>query len=268
MPVRVRRSEIRVTAAATPSSSTIRPRICAPNSELLRASGMVDESATGRCLFGLAGLPGAGVGTAEGLIWGKRLEALPAGIVVEMPGTGPTSGTVPSGMLDPRLRVEPAAPAVDEEEPDEELVPFVAEPPEPAVLLLLLGFGLGEVDGFVTVTVAVLVVISLVFSVTVMVAVKVILSPEAAELGTESWASACGVLGSDFGRLLMVQLVLLAQPTVNVGALMAGDLLLPFAASVTETSSLPAAQAEIVKFTDLPAWTLLSEAATARLGVA
>lgn len=69
-----------------------------------------------------------------------------------------------------------------------------------------------------------------------------------------------------------MQLVLLAQPpTVNVGALMAGDVLLGVALSATvalSVSDSPAAQAEIVKLTELPAWTLLSDAVTARVGAA
>ena len=73
----------------------IRPTICAPNSELPSNSGMLDESATGSpCLPEPAWAPGTGLGVADGLICGKRLDALPAGIVVESPGTpGPTTGT-------------------------------------------------------------------------------------------------------------------------------------------------------------------------------
>ena len=48
----------------------------------------------------LARLPGAGLGTPEGLICGNRLDALPAGIVVVIPGTlDPTTGIVPMGRL-------------------------------------------------------------------------------------------------------------------------------------------------------------------------
>ena len=92
----------------------IRPTICAPNSELPSDSGMVDESATGPpCLPGPkpAWAPGAGLGDADGLICGKRLDALPAGIVVETPGTAepttgtsePTTGMFPMGRLVARL---------------------------------------------------------------------------------------------------------------------------------------------------------------------
>ena len=81
----------------------IRPTICAPNSEL--PSGMVDESATGSpCLPEPAWALGAGLGVADGLICGKRLDALPAGIVVESPGTPePTTGMFPMGRLVARL---------------------------------------------------------------------------------------------------------------------------------------------------------------------
>ena len=83
----------------------IRPTICAPNSVLPSDSGMVDESATGA--LGLpepAWAPGTGLGVADGLICGKRLDALPAGIVVENPGTAePTTGMFPMGRLGPRL---------------------------------------------------------------------------------------------------------------------------------------------------------------------
>ena len=96
------RTEILVTAIATPSSRMISPAICAPNSELPSESGIVEGSATGSLLT--AGLPGAGLGTAEGLICGNRLDALPAGIVVVVPATvpgtpAPTTGIVPRGRL-------------------------------------------------------------------------------------------------------------------------------------------------------------------------
>ena len=99
------RSEIRVTAIATPSSRMIRPTICAPNSELPSDSGIVDESATGSpCLPKPASAPGDGLGVADGLISGKRLDALPAGIIVETPGTAePTTGMFPMGRPVARL---------------------------------------------------------------------------------------------------------------------------------------------------------------------
>ena len=92
----------------------IRPTICAPNSELPSNSGMLDESATGSpCLPEPAWAPGTGLGVADGLICGKRLDALPAGIVVESPGTPvtpaapatpvPTTGMFPMGRLVARL---------------------------------------------------------------------------------------------------------------------------------------------------------------------
>lgn len=86
----------------------IRPTICAPNSELLSDSGMVEDSATGSpCLpeeEETAWVPGAGLGAVDGLICGKRLDALPAGIVVETPGTvEPTTGMFPMGRLVPTL---------------------------------------------------------------------------------------------------------------------------------------------------------------------
>ncbi len=92
------RTEILVTAIATPSSRMISPTICAPNSELPNESGIFEESATGSPLP--AWMPGAGLGTAEGLICGNRLDALPAGIVVVVPGTpDPTTGIDPRGRL-------------------------------------------------------------------------------------------------------------------------------------------------------------------------
>jgi hypothetical protein len=150
---------------------------------------------------------------------------------------------------------------------DEGLLGFLAVPP----LELLLG--LVETAGLVTVTVAVFVVVRLVFSVTVTVAVNVILSPEAADFGTETLASTCGVPGFAVG-IVVSQLVALAQPTVKVGALIAGVLSLGLAAAFTVPLSpfpvpdCPAAHAEIVNVTVPPACTLLSEAATARLGAA
>ncbi len=80
----------------------ISPTSCAPNSELISESGMVEGSATGSCLPGLARLPGAGLGTGDGLIRGKRCDALPAGMMVEVPAT-PTTGIDPRGRLLPRL---------------------------------------------------------------------------------------------------------------------------------------------------------------------
>jgi hypothetical protein len=96
------RSEIRVTAAATPSSRMIRPTICAPNSELVSDIGMTEDAAI--CpLPGLPWFPGAGLGDEDGLICGNRLDALPAGMVVETPGTSVTPGSAPMGRDVPRL---------------------------------------------------------------------------------------------------------------------------------------------------------------------
>jgi len=82
----------------------ISPMTCAPNSELLSDSGIVDDAATGPLLPGLAWRSGAGLGAEDGLICGNRLDALPAGIVVEPPGTLiPTTGIGPSGRLLPTL---------------------------------------------------------------------------------------------------------------------------------------------------------------------
>lgn len=122
----MRRTESRVTAMATPSKSTIRPTIWAPNSELPRASGIRDESATGWAPLASAGVPAAGDGVDDGLIWGNRLAALPPGMVVDTPAT---AGSGPTGMLVPLPRepVRPEMVAVD---------PFpagvVGEPPPPA----------------------------------------------------------------------------------------------------------------------------------------
>jgi len=106
------RTEIRVTAIAIPSSRMIRPTSCAPNSELVSESGMVEGAATGSGLagVGLATFPGAGLGAEDGLIRGNRLDALPAGMVIELPAgmvvevpATPTSGIDPRGRLAPRL---------------------------------------------------------------------------------------------------------------------------------------------------------------------
>src|ERR1700760_2318620 len=112
----------RVTAMATPSRRTISPTIWAPNSELPRASGMRDESATGWAFGPLAGLPAAGEGVDEGLICGNRLEALPPGMVVDTPAT---AGSGPTGMLDPSPS-EPSRPEIVALEPGVEPVPAPA----------------------------------------------------------------------------------------------------------------------------------------------
>jgi hypothetical protein len=105
----------------------------------------------------LAWVPGAGLGTADGLICGKRFDALPAGIVVETPGMPAlTSGTEPIGRLEPRLYVDPATPEPTVP-PDPTVPPGPAFPPDPVVPPLLdpaggvvvcdllgLGLGLGE----------------------------------------------------------------------------------------------------------------------------
>jgi hypothetical protein len=101
---------------------------------------------------------------------------------------------------------------------------------------------------------------------TVTVAVNVILSPEAADLGTTTWASDSGVVGGDFSTV-MSQVVLLAQlPSVNVGGANAGVLLLAITAAVTVPGSAEEAPAVILKNTVLPGCTLLSEAVTLTVG--
>lgn len=162
----------------------ISPTICAPNSELVSDSGMTEDAATGP-LPGLAWLPGTGLGAAEGLICGNRLDALPAGMVVESPGTPtlePSSGIGPSGSAEPRVELFPVAPGIVVFAPPDD---GVGEEPAPAALLV--GLALGDGDTLATVTVgAVAVAVSgepLPWG-TETVAENLIVSPAGAVLGT------------------------------------------------------------------------------------
>ena len=147
----------------------ISPTIWAPNSELVSDSGMTEDAATGP-LPGLAWLPGTGLGAAEGLICGNRLDALPAGMVVESPGTPPepSSGIGPSGSAEPRVELFPVAPGIVAFAPPDD---GVVEEPPPAALLV--GLALGDGDTLATVTVG---------------AVAVAVSGEPLPLGTETVA--------------------------------------------------------------------------------
>jgi hypothetical protein len=148
----------------------ISPTICAPNSELVSDSGMTEDASAGP-LPGLAWLPATGLGTAEGLICGNRLDALPAGMVVESPGTPtpePSSGIGPSGSAEPRVELFPVAPGTVAFAP---LGDGVDEELPGAALLVALALGVG--DALATVTVG---------------AVAVAVSGEPLPLGTETVA--------------------------------------------------------------------------------
>src|ERR1700761_1396678 len=245
---RVLRSDSRVTAMATPRSSTISPMIWAPNSELPRDSGMRDESATAPAvLLGTAAVvPGAGVGDDEGLICGKRFEALPAGIVVDSPAT---AGSAPSAM-ELMFSVLPDRPGMSTLAPaDGSLV--AAPEPEPGAAAFgafLVADADGELAAFTVIVGAVAVAVSVaVPSVTVTVAVYLTVSPAVAVFGTVIWGSTwgCGGLAVGTVRLQVVPLVLVQLATVNVGAVNAGvvllgvsvEVILPAAVAVTPRSA-------------------------------
>ena len=222
---------------------------------------------------GLAWLPGAGLGTEEGAICGKRLDALPAGIVVETPGTpAPTTGIVPMGRLVPRLKVVPAAPAPATVALGL-LPPFVGpgEEPVPADFAVL-ELGAGDAGAFATVTVgAVAVAVSgepLPLG-TETVAANLIVSPAGAVLGTLTSASICGTAGCFAGRVrsqLAVVGLLVQLSTVNVGWLNAGV----FAPGVRAVAMVPFSdeldQAEIRNRTVPPGCTLFADAMIFTLG--
>ena len=230
MPVVVprRRMESRVTAMATPSRSTIRPTIWAPNSELPRASGIRDESATGCPPLASAGVPAAGEGVADGLICGNRLEASPPGMVVETPAT---AGSGPTGMLDPSPR-EPDRPEMVAVDPLPTPPGELVEPPPPPPAdgdLDAGGLELGDLVGaLVTVivgAVAVLAAVPLLF-LTERVALYPIVSPAGAFFGTLTCTSNCGppdgCLAGTVSRLQVVPEMLLHVSTVYFGAANAG----------------------------------------------
>ena len=233
--------ESRVTAMATPRSSTIRPMIWAPNSELPRDSGMRDESATGSVVVRLgtaAWVPGAGVGEDEGLICGNRFEALPAGIVVDTPAT---AGSAPSdteptfSMLPDRPGMSTLAPADGSPaaEPEAGAADFDA---------FLVADGDAEAAAFTVIVGAVAVAVRVaVPSVTVTVALYLTVSPAVAVFGTVIWVSTWGAAGLAVGtaRLQVVPLVLVQLSTVNAGAANAGVVLL----GVTVEVILPVALA-------------------------
>ena len=170
---RTLRTEIPVTATATPSSRMIRPMVCAPNSELVSEIGMTEDAATGS-LPGLALLPvpGGGLGAGEdGPIFGNRFATLPAGIVVLIPGTPePTGRIAPMGKVAPGrlvvpgaagnvvvvpLAVEPGEEPAPDFEPGEEPAPDFVPGEEPAPDFVL-EVGLGDTGAFATVTVGAL----------------------------------------------------------------------------------------------------------------
>jgi hypothetical protein len=179
---------------------------------------MVDASATGSVLLGSAGVPAAGLGTADGLICGNRFEALPAGIVVETPGTPTIAGSVPIGMFVPT--VLPDRPRIVVVDPLCVVLDGVAAP-EPFDLELVED---GEVVGvFATVTVgavAVAVRLAELPLATATVAVYLIVSPAGAVFGTVTSASISDADGCFCGRLRsqLVGVGLVEQlSTVNVG---------------------------------------------------
>ena len=232
----------------------ISPTTCAPNSELASDSGIVDDLATGFPGPALAWLPGAGLGAEDGLIFGKRLDALPAGIVVELPGTPvPTTGRGPIGRLLPRLKAEPAAPPA--EPPPGPAVGVDRVPPAFRAVPVLLGDG--EAGGLATVTVALPAVVSdEPPSDTETPTVYVILSPAGAVLGTLTWTSICGAAGWPAGRdsTQLVAFTWLAQlSTVNTGALSAGLFALGVRVVAIVAFSAEVDQAEILKRTVPPA---------------
>src|SRR5579875_2485046 len=100
-PLLVRRRDSRVTAITIPIARTTSPRTCAPNSELPSDTGTMDVSFPAvRPLAATGGVPGAGFGTDEGLIFGNRFAAFPAGLV-EVSGAC-SVGRGPMGSLTPR----------------------------------------------------------------------------------------------------------------------------------------------------------------------
>jgi hypothetical protein len=246
---------------ATPSRSTIRPTICAPNSELPSASGIRDESATGCEPLAAAGVPAAGDGVDDGLICGNRLEALPPGIVVETPAT---AGSGPIGMFVARPAVVPDRPGMVAVDP----LGDGFEPPATAD---------GDLDWVgVGVVVAVLATVTvgavaravrfeLPFG-TVTVTLYWSLSPPGAFFGTLTCISTCGVGGLAVGTLRsqVVPVVLVQLPAVNVGVLNAGVLAL--GVSLAAIEPLAAAdrvlQAEMRNRIVPPACTLVAEGVT------
>lgn len=149
------------------------------------------------------------------------------------------------------------------------------EPPPGAVLdelgdgCALVGVGVGDGEAAFTVTTGALADTATgdVPLPTVTVAVNVILSPDAADFGTSTCASASGVGGGVFGSV-MGQFVLPVQPTVNAGGASVGVLLLAATLSVTVAASLEEAQAEILNRTVPPGCTVVWEAVTVTVGFA
>lgn len=224
----------------TPRSSTISPTIWAPNSELLSDSGIRDESATGSAFAGVAAaaaVPGAGDGEAEGLICGNRVEALPAGTVVDTPAT---AGSAPSGMAAPTLSVVPDRPGISTVDPPSVL--SEGDPAAAAFVVLELGVADGLAAALATVIVgafAAAVKVALP-SVTVTVALYLTVSPAVAVLGTVTCVSTWGADGFAAGTLrLQVVPTALVQPTVYAGAENAGV----FALGVSVDVILPVASA-------------------------
>ncbi len=246
----------RVTAMATPSRSTISPTIWAPNSELPRASGIRDESATGCAPLALAGGPATGDGVDDGLIWGNRLEALPPGMVVDTPAT---AGSGPTGMLVPSPR-EPDRPEMVAVDPSPAGV--VVEPlPLPADGDLdAVGLELDDAAALVTVTVWAADLVALdppLFAVRMTLNLNV---SAGALFGTVTCTSACGVVGLLAGRL-SEQVVLEQEPAVKAGV-SAGDFALGTTVMTIDPSSFRLLQAAIRNSTVPPAWTLVAEAVT------
>jgi hypothetical protein len=182
-------------------------------------------------------VPGAGDGDAEGLICGNRLEALPAGIVVDTPAT---AGSAPSGMAAPTLSVVPDRPGMSTVDP-----PGVLADGDPAAapcVVLDLGLADGLAAALATVIVAAFAAVRVSLPlVTVTAAVYLIVSPAVAVLGTVTCVSTWGADGLAAGTLrLQVVPTALVQPTVYAGAENAGvfalgvsvDVILPVAAAL------------------------------------
>ena len=211
---------------ATPSRSTIRPTIWAPNSELPRASGIRDESATGCCeALAPAGVSATGEGVEDGLICGNRLEASPPGMVVDTPAT---AGSGPTGMLDPSPRGSDRPEMVAVAPSPMPLGEFVGlTPPPPAdgdVDADGLELGLMAALATVTVALACLDACPLLFF-TDRVALYLIVSPAGAFFGTLTCTSNCGPPGCLAGTVSRVQVVpemLLQVSTVYLGGANAG----------------------------------------------
>ncbi len=94
------RTETPVATTATPSSRTISPMICDPSWLPVSEIGLVAATATAPWPGWAPGpVVGAWLGTADGVICGNRLAALPAGTLTVCPDAlEPMIGSAPIGM--------------------------------------------------------------------------------------------------------------------------------------------------------------------------